>query len=94
MPQSQAHVQTANASRYLVQLCKHFAHKITVEYDTQKGHAVFPWGTCAMKAEDNQLILQCAGDDDAALSRVQDVVHTHLVGFAFREKPCILWEKQ
>ncbi|MCG7392847.1 DUF2218 domain-containing protein [Microvirga sp. ACRRW] len=93
MPHSQAHVQTTKASRYLVQLCKHFAHKIEVEYDTQKGHATFPWGTCTMQAEENQLILQCMGADEAGLERVQDVVKTHLEGFAFREKPSIVWER-
>lgn len=94
MPQSQAYVQTVNASRYLMQLCKHFAHKITVEYDKQNGHAIFPWGTCDMRAEEGLLILTCTGEDEAALARVQDVVHTHLVGFSFREKPSIDWEKQ
>ncbi len=93
MPHSLAHVQTAHASRYLVQLCKHFAHKIEVEYDTQRGHATFPWGTCTMQAEEKQLVLHCAGADESALARVQDVVQSHLEGFAFREKPSIIWEK-
>lgn len=93
MPHSQAHMQTAHASRYLVQLCKHFAHKIEVEYDTQKGRAMFPWGTCTMKAEEGQLVLHCTGADEPALERVQDVVQRHLEGFAFREKPSIVWER-
>lgn len=93
MPDSHAHVQTANASRYLIQLCKHFAHKIEVEYDSQKGHAKFLWGTCMMQAEEGQLILRCTGDDEPSLDRVQDVVHRHLVGFAFRENPSIVWKR-
>jgi uncharacterized protein len=93
MLHSKAQVQTLKASRYLVQLCKHFAHKIQVEYDAQRGHAAFPWGTCTMLAEEEQLILHCAGEDEASLERVQHVVQEHLEGFAFREKPSIVWER-
>jgi hypothetical protein len=93
MTRSQAQVQTTNASRYLVQLCKHFAHKIAVEYDTRNGLATFPFGTCTMQADDRQLTLQCTGHDEASLERVQDIVHRHLEGFAFREKPSIVWQR-
>ncbi len=93
MSRSLAHVQTTNASRYLVQLCKHFAHKIKVEYDTRNGRASFPFGSCTMTADEAQLILQCDGNDEAALERIQDIVQTHLEGFAFREKPSIVWQR-
>ena len=93
MVQSQAQVETRNASRYLVQLCKHFAHKISVEYDTRKGRAEFPFGLCLMEAEDDRLILHCEGADEAALNRVQDVLQRHLEGFAFRENPTIEWKR-
>ncbi|MBB3021115.1 hypothetical protein FHR70_004205 [Microvirga lupini] len=94
MTRSQAQVQTPNAGRYLIQLCKHFAHKIEVEYDAHNGQANFVFGTCSMRADETQLILQCSGDDETALMRVQDIVHKHLEGFAFREKPTIVWTRQ
>ena len=31
---------TPNASKYLQQLCKHFAHKVDVEYDETRGKAL------------------------------------------------------
>jgi hypothetical protein len=93
MVQSQALVETQNASRYLVQLCKHFAHKIPVDYDPRKGRAEFPFGLCLMEARDDRLVLQCEGADEAALGRVQDVVQKHLEGFAFRENPKIEWKR-
>ena len=37
MSTSQAQVTTALASRYLQQLCKHFAHKLPTTYDTGQG---------------------------------------------------------
>lgn len=88
---SEAHVKTSNASRYLIQLCKHFAHKIDVKYDAKEGLAKFPFGTCTMHASDTHLALHCTGNDEAALERVQDILQKHLEGFAFREKPEISW---
>jgi uncharacterized protein len=92
MLQSQARVETPNASRYLIQLCKHFAHKIPVEYDTRAGRAEFPFGLCTMEAYDGQLFIRCEGEDEACLGRVQSVLQEHLEGFAFREKPTISWK--
>ncbi|TIT63197.1 MAG: DUF2218 domain-containing protein, partial [Mesorhizobium sp.] len=37
MPTSHANVTTAHASRYLQQLCKHWAHKFPVEFDPNHG---------------------------------------------------------
>ena len=73
MTRSRAQVQTPNASRYLVQLCKHFAHKIEVEYDTRIGQAIFPFGTCTMLADEQQLILELLPlPERAALTRSLD----------------------
>ncbi|ALG73601.1 2,4-dihydroxyhept-2-ene-1,7-dioic acid aldolase [Azospirillum thiophilum] len=80
-----ATVPTALASRYLQQLCKHFAHKITVRYDTASGDAQFPWGACAMTAADGALTLRCEAEDAEALARVKAVVEDHLVRFAWKE---------
>lgn len=88
----QAQVGTANASRYLQQLCKHFAHKITVEYDGTCGRADFPWGTCHMEAGEAALRLRCEADDAEALERIKHVVDDHLKRFAWREAPAIAWE--
>lgn len=37
MPTSHADVVTEHASRYLQQLCKHWAHKFPVEFDLNHG---------------------------------------------------------
>ena len=88
----QARVNTANAGRYLVQLCKHFAHKIPVDYDASRGRADFAWGTCHMEAGDGVLSLRCEANDGEALERVKFVVNDHLTRFAWRESPTIKWE--
>ena len=37
-----AEVPTASGSRYLQQLCKHWAHNLAVEFDTQQDKVTFP----------------------------------------------------
>lgn len=91
MFQSEARVATAKASRYIAALCKHFAHKITVEYDAAQGRADFPFGVCRMQAEADTLVLRCEAPDEDALARVESVVGIHLERFAWREKPGIAW---
>jgi len=91
VPISEAKVSTAVASRYLQQLCKHFAHKITVEYDARNGRADFGLGICVMSASDSELALRCEAETDAALDRVKAILDDHLRRFAWREKPVIDW---
>ena len=50
MPISQARIATPLASRYLQQLCKHFAHKLPVEFDPQRGRIEFSIGLCRLEA--------------------------------------------
>ena len=39
---SHAEVATANASRYLQQLCKHFGHKVEASFDEKAGIVRLP----------------------------------------------------
>ena len=39
---SQVHVPTAHASRYLQQLCKHWSHNLVVDFDQAHGTVTFP----------------------------------------------------
>ncbi len=87
----QAQVQTANARRYLAQLCKHFAHKIPVEFDDCRGRADFPWGICHLEAEEGLLALRCEAGDREALDQVMAVVDDHLRRFGWRESLTLDW---
>ena len=86
MPKTIGRVETANSSKYLQQLCKHFAHKITVEHDTHSGRAEFSLGTATLKADDDVLTVEFdlnSAEDTAMAHRVID---SHLEKFAFREQ--------
>jgi hypothetical protein len=84
-------VTTPSASQYLQQLCKHFAHKVTVEYDAHNARVDFPFGDCRMSAEENVLRVSCASPTQEAEERMRAVIDDHLVRFAWREKLDLNW---
>lgn len=91
MPTDTATVISPLAPRYLVQLCKHFAHKIPAETTDGRGKAVFPWGLCFLAAEGDILTLRCEADDPPSLEQVKQVVEVHMLRFARREGVGLTW---
>lgn len=90
MSQSISHVPTQQGSRYLQQLCKHFGHKVPVEFDAMNGSITLPFGTCVLLARDEELILTLAGGD---IGKLEEVIGSHLERFAFRESLNVTWAK-
>lgn len=89
---SRAEIATPQASRYLQQLCKHFAHKLPVTHDALAGSVAFAMGTCTLAADAATLRLDCAAPDAEQLERLQDVIARHLLRFAFREELRVAWQ--
>lgn len=85
MPSSRAIVPTANASRYLQQLCKHWGHKFEVTFDPQNGRVNLPFGPVDLAATESDLSVTCRIDGEGDLARMQQVVADHLNRFAHRE---------
>ncbi|UYV36842.1 DUF2218 domain-containing protein [Rhodobacteraceae bacterium D3-12] len=77
---------TPNGSKYLVQLCKHFAHKIDVEYDETNGRAALPSGAAELLADTDGLNISITSEDEKQLGMAQHVIEDHLKRFAFREE--------
>jgi hypothetical protein len=86
-----AEVRTEMAARYLGQLCKHFQHRLPVELDADRGRIAFEAGVCTLAASPGLLTLRVEAADADALARVEDVVARHLLRFAFREPPEVMW---
>ena len=83
-----ARVPTEHASRYLQQLCKHWSHKMAVDFSAEEGTIAFPNGSrLDMKADSDSLDLILAVPDGEDAERMQGVVASHLDRFAFREAP-------
>ncbi|MBK1697778.1 DUF2218 domain-containing protein [Rhodovibrio salinarum] len=88
---SSTHIQSDKASRYLAQLCKHFAHKVPAQWDQTWGEIEFASGQCRLESDDTTLTIVCQAADDESLKQVQGIVENHLVRFAWREDLAITW---
>ncbi len=94
---AEARVPTAQASRYLQQLWKHWAHNLAVEFTAERGSVTFPrdarggsWAGDArleMTAESDALVCRIEASEPAQLEGMKGVVARHLDRFAFREAP-------
>ena len=94
---STALVPTKSGSRYLQQLCKHWAHNLTVEFDAREGRVIFPrdargadWpGDALVTMTAREDALECRIDASAPgqLEGLKGALARHLDRFAFREAP-------
>ena len=79
-------VFTANANRYLLQLCKHWAHKREVVFTPSEARVPFTEGAeCLLGADADGLDVRINAADASEASRLGQVVIDHLLRFAFRE---------
>jgi hypothetical protein len=92
-----ATVPTANASRYLQQLCKHWSHTLAVEFTPEQGKVVFPKdarglsfpedAVVTFKAQEEALEVVIEASAPEQLEGLKGAVASHLDRFAFREAP-------
>ena len=92
MVRSETAIATEHASRYLQQLCKHFAHKIPATFDEHAGHVSLKVGECRLKAEGTTLHILLEAPNAEDMEQLKDVVVRHLVRFAFREELAVDWQ--
>jgi hypothetical protein len=87
MPIATAAVPTANAAKYMQQLCKHWSHKLEVDLSEQRGVVKFPTAVATFDAGADALQVTIEGEEGEAVERMKGVVASHLDRFAFREAP-------
>ena len=80
-------VKTDKAAKYLVQLCKHFAHKVEVDLSDTKGDVAFPMGPCTITAEDSALVFAGQSHKPEGIEAMKGIIVVHLDKFAWREFP-------
>ena len=85
-------IKTQKASGYLQQLCKHFSHKIEVQFDAQAGWIEFAFGRAELRADENMLTMVANSQNPENLDKLKKVLASHLERFAFREDLKIKWE--
>jgi uncharacterized protein len=92
-----AQVPTTSGSKYLQQLCKHWAHNMAVEFTAESGTVVFPknargadWtgdGLVTMIAHPETLECRIDASSPEHLEGLKGALARHLDRFAFREAP-------
>jgi catechol 2,3-dioxygenase len=88
---SRAGVVTDRPSPYLLQLCKHFRHKLDVTFDERTGTIPFAFGRCELRAGDGVLELEAIAATPADLERVEHVIASHLERFGRRHELSVAW---
>lgn len=79
-------LETANAGRYLTQLCKHWSHRFSVTYTAENGRVPFSETTeCLLTADAEGLTVRINATEPDDTTRLGNVVIEHLQRFAFRE---------
>jgi hypothetical protein len=92
MSTSVSSVKTDHASRYLQQLCKHWSHKFTIEFNETAGKVPFsPETSLELAADASALLMTLHVENPQDLDRMQNVVADHLKRFAFREELDVVW---
>ena len=90
--QAGCRVPTEHASRYLQQLCKHWAHKFEVSFDAAHGRITMPEDrTLRMTATPDMLELQVTAPTET-MAQFQQVIDSHIARFAFRETLVFDWQ--
>ena len=82
-----AQVPTENGGKYVRRLCKHWAYKLDVEIEGDRGVVRYPGGTTTMHADEQSIALTIVGEQAETVERLQGVIERHLDRFAFREAP-------
>jgi hypothetical protein len=89
--QAEARVATEHAGRYLVQLCKHFGHRVPARFAEGVGRVEFSDGVVDLAAEGGVLVMRVSAAEPAGVERLSGVLSRHLERFAFRESLEVVW---
>lgn len=105
MASSVAQVPTKSGSKYIQQLCKHWAHNLAVVFTPERGMVTFPkdargadWpgdGLVTMVAHAETLECRIDASVEGQLEGLKGALARHLDRFAFREAPLAFdWSDQ
>jgi catechol 2,3-dioxygenase len=88
-----ATVRTERPSPYLLQLAKHFAHKLEVRFDERRAVIPFGFGVVTADADPQAgtLTLTAHAHTAADLARTRDVAGGHLERFGRRDALAVSW---
>ncbi|MDQ8023451.1 MAG: DUF2218 domain-containing protein [Moraxellaceae bacterium] len=74
----EARFATELPGRLILKLCKHFRHKVPVEFDEQRGRVEFQPGLCFFTAEAGALHVRIEGGDEREIGRMHYILEDHI----------------
>jgi catechol 2,3-dioxygenase len=89
---ARAVVATAKPSPYLLQLSKHFGHKLDVRFDERRSVIPLATGHAELEAGDDALKITAHAQTPADLERVEHVIGSHLERFGRRDELAVTWQ--
>jgi len=87
-------IPTAEASIYIRKLCRHFAHKVPVQFTELDGQARFLQGQCLMKANAQSLSIYMQADAPDGIQAMQFIIDEHLQRFVRFETLTYQWSPE
>ncbi len=84
-------IPTAEASKYIHKLCRHFAHKVPVQCNEQDGQVQFLQGQCLLQANAQSLAIYMQADSPDGIPAMQHIIDDHLRRFARFETLSYQW---
>lgn len=85
------HIPTADASKYILKLCRHFAHKVPADFTALRGQVRFVQGQCVMKADAQSLSIYMQAEVEDGIRAMQFIVDDHLQRFVRFEALSYQW---
>jgi uncharacterized protein len=85
------HIPTAHAAKYILKLCRHFAHKVPAAFTEQQGTVRFLQGQCVMKAGPDSLGIYLQASAAGGIQAMQFIIDDHLRRFARLESLAYGW---
>ena len=87
----QSSLDTKDAKRYLLRLCKHFQHKVPTQWTEADALITFEEGICMLKANEDSLWMRCEADNQHDLREITDTIDRHLAVFVRDDSFALNW---
>ena len=84
---SHSQVNTTSGQRYINRLCKHWAHKLSIEQTDTQSNIMFEGAVCRLSATATQLHVQLDATNVETLERFKPVIADHLQRMAASTEP-------
>lgn len=85
-------IPTAEAFKYILKLCRHFAHKVSAEFAEHEGRVRFLQGQCVMKGDHQSLSIYLQAATQEGMHAMQFIIDDHLRRFARFETLSYQWD--